>query len=556
MNLNGRKAARSLGSARLATFGAAVILASLAASLGCGTGTTTIGGGGPCDGLADARLCVDDALVICEDGEETHREVCQLGCQAGQCLSDDPCEPAPGDGWYCASDLESGQAGARYHCVDGETTAFESCELGCADGECISADPCVGAPSDGWHCAESLGAGQPGARYECVDGATAGSEYCEHGCEDGECVPPDVCAGAGADGWYCSDTLGAGSPDTRYHCVDGTAASSEYCEHGCEDGECVLPEPLELLPDGVYFFYVKASGKALNLYASTDQQADQDGTNVTVWRPTAHNTQRFRVENVGGDRSRIYAMSSSLGTNRVIDVSREGTGDLQIGNNIHLWRPVTATDHEWIISKVEGNYYKVELASLPGAAMGSEAPGTDGGNVALQQYTGSDAQLWQADFLSDGDCITPVEYYESLGWGVTQEFWDNSTFNPQHRGMDFGGKPCDYPVKSIYPGTVVAARTSGMGTWGHTVVVEIAPGWYQHNSHLNAIHVSEGQAVDRGTQIGLNGGTNHSGDPFPCHIHLEIYQNDPVDPSRPWRHPDGGLVSYGTGLVNPRDFCM
>ncbi len=572
-----------------------------------GKAETTIDGPDPCDGLDHARLCVEDMLVVCENGEEAHREVCELGCSAGECLSDDPCDNAsedgwycgealgasasnmryhcvggsaasseycphgceqgdclasedpcdnaPADGWYCADALGDSSSNGLYHCVGGISVAFEDCPHGCEEGSCLSDDPCESAPSDGWYCANALGAGSSDTRYHCVGGSTVSSEYCAHGCQGGECLTPDTCASAPSDGWYCGDALGAGSSDTRYHCIGGTAVASEYCDNGCVDGECVT-EPLELLQDGVYFFYVKASGKALNLYASTDERADRDGTNVTVWDATAHNTQRFRVENIGGDRFRVYAMSSSLGTNRVLDVCREDSGELQVGNNIQLWRSVAPTDQEWIISKVEGDYYKFELAHLPGGVMGTDDPGTNGGNVFLQEYTGSAAQLWEADFLSDGDCITPVEYYESLGWRVTQEFWSDSTFNPQHRGLDFGGQPCNHPVKSIYPGTVVAARTSGMGSWGHTVVVEIAPGWYQHNSHLNAVHVSVGQQVDRGTQIGLNGGTNHSGDPFPCHIHLEIYQNDPVDPNRPWNHPDGGLVEPGTGLVNPRDFCM
>lgn len=535
--------------------GALFIGAILAASGCTGTGVTTTNGDDACDGLDDARLCIDDTLVICKDGETIHSEMCPYGCAGGECLSSDPCEVSQSDGWYCAESLGVELPGTRYYCVEGVTLETDVCEHGCRDGECISGDPCDGAPSDGWHCGEALGTADPDTRYLCEDGAAVDAESCEHGCEDGVCLPPDECAEAPSDGWFCSDSLGAGETDTRYLCSGGVAVDSEHCEHGCEGGEC-LPEPLQLLPDGVYFFYLKNGGKALNLYASTCEQADQDGTNVTVWEPTAHNTQRFRVENVGGDRSRVYAMSSSLGTNRVIDVSREGGDEVEIGNNIQLWRSTTPSDHEWIISKTEDGYYKFELADLPGAVMGTDDPGSNGGNVLLQQYTESGSQLWEADFLADGDCITPVEYYESLGWTVTQEFWDNSTFNPEHRGMDFGGQPCDHPVKSIYPGVVVAARTSGMGTWGNTVVVEIAPGWYQHNAHLNAVHVSVGDTVERGTQIGLNGGTNHSGDPFPCHIHLEIYNNEPTDPNVPWRTPEGQLVTNGTGLVNPRDFCM
>jgi len=73
-----------------------------------------------------------------------------------------------------------------------------------------------------------------------------------------------------------------------------------------------------------------------------------------------------------------------------------------------------------------------------------------------------------------------------------------------------------------------------MGTWGNTVCIKLDPdGQYiSLNAHLNTITVKEGQKVAAGQQIGTNGGTNHSGSNYACHIHYEIQHNNG---SAPWR---------------------
>ena len=103
-----------------------------------------------------------------------------------------------------------------------------------------------------------------------------------------------------------------------------------------------------------------------------------------------------------------------------------------------------------------------------------------------------------------------------------------------HRGTDIGGIPCGYPVYTPFAGKVVAARTSGMGTWGNTVCIELDPDgkFVSLNAHLQTITVREGDKVIRGDKIGTNGGTNHSGSNYACHIHYEIQHNNG---SAPWR---------------------
>ncbi len=135
--------------------------------------------------------------------------------------------------------------------------------------------------------------------------------------------------------------------------------------------------------------------------------------------------------------------------------------------------------------------------------------------------------------IKQGD-INPVEYWVNEGWRVTSPFGPRTgRFAGFHRGVDLGGKPCGYPIKFPFrQGKVVAARTSGMGTWGHTVCVELSPDFVTLNAHLQRISVRTGQVLKQGDVIGLNGGTNHGGANYACHIHYEILNNNG---STPWR---------------------
>jgi hypothetical protein len=156
---------------------------------------STAGNGWYC---AEALGQEENSRYLCVASVTNDIEPCEHGCEAGQCIqpNTDPCQSAPGgDGWYCAEALVLGEAGSRHHCVGGVTVDLEACELGCEAGQCISPDPCANsALGNGWYCAQSLEAGEPDTRYRCVDGLTAESEYCEYGCLRQPPGQHDLCA--------------------------------------------------------------------------------------------------------------------------------------------------------------------------------------------------------------------------------------------------------------------------------------------------------------------------------------------------------------------------
>lgn len=140
-----------------------------------------------------------------------------------------------------------------------------------------------------------------------------------------------------------------------------------------------------------------------------------------------------------------------------------------------------------------------------------------------------------------------IEHWKSLGWYVTSPYGPRTgQYAGFHRGTDMGGKPCGHPIQFPFSGKVVAARTSGMGTWGNTVCVELDPdgSFVTLNAHLQRIDVKVGQRIEKGDVIGTNGGSNHSGPAYSCHIHFEVQHNNG---SAPWR---------GDLWGNPEEFFL
>jgi hypothetical protein len=97
-----------------------------------------------------------------------------------------------------------------------------------------------------------------------------------------------------------------------------------------------------------------------------------------------------------------------------------------------------------------------------------------------------------------------------------------------HWGVDIAGEYRS-PVKSAYSGTVHLAQVSG--NYGNLVIVigddpQATQFWY---GHLAEIHVTQGQKLQKGDEIGLLGNTGRSTGP---HLHFETRPGgqEPVNP--------------------------
>lgn len=156
---------------------------------------------------------------------------------------------------------------------------------------------------------------------------------------------------------------------------------------------------------GIFNIKNKASGKYLNVNLAQDA----NGTNVIQWTSDGSKEQKWRIDyTLGSDGYdyRLYAMCSSNGYNRVLDVLRTGgssSGAITSGCNVDIWTPGDADAQDWYFEGRGDGWVYIRLRSNPnlvltsyGTSNGSGAGknSTSPGNVFVSTYTGSDNQLW------------------------------------------------------------------------------------------------------------------------------------------------------------------
>jgi hypothetical protein len=152
--------------------------------------------------------------------------------------------------------------------------------------------------------------------------------------------------------------------------------------------------------------------------------------------------------------------------------------------------------------------------------------------------------------------INPIEWYKkNMNMYVTSPYGPRyGTYAGFHQGTDLGGISCGAIIRTPFAGRVVAARTSGMGTWGNTVAIEISPNHIQLTAHHQKLLVKEGDIVKQGDSIATNGGTTHTGAVYSCHIHYEIRKNDGKRPwgGAVWGDPEKFLLTQESQLPSNR----
>lgn len=149
-----------------------------------------------------------------------------------------------------------------------------------------------------------------------------------------------------------------------------------------------------------------------NKYLNVHYGVDSNGTNIYQWTKDNSTEQQFKiVYNTLNDTYKLYAMCSSLGINRVVDVQRVGNninGAINSGANVHLWNATDPGAQEWKIVLVSTGKYKIVLNSNQNLALtsygtsngtSSGTSSTSAGNVFVSTYTGANNQLWKFDLV-------------------------------------------------------------------------------------------------------------------------------------------------------------
>jgi murein DD-endopeptidase MepM/ murein hydrolase activator NlpD len=125
----------------------------------------------------------------------------------------------------------------------------------------------------------------------------------------------------------------------------------------------------------------------------------------------------------------------------------------------------------------------------------------------------------------DGNFAAPVSAPTSDVYGSQRIF--NGVAQREHQGLDYR-VPTGTPVAAMNNGTILLARF--LYFEGNCVVIDHGQGLLTLYFHLSEIKVKEGDAVKRGQEIGLSGGTGRATGP---HLHVAVrWQATYLDPAR------------------------
>jgi murein DD-endopeptidase MepM/ murein hydrolase activator NlpD len=114
----------------------------------------------------------------------------------------------------------------------------------------------------------------------------------------------------------------------------------------------------------------------------------------------------------------------------------------------------------------------------------------------------------------NGSFAYPVDADISDLFGVERVF--NGTVESTHQGLDFR-VPGGTPVEAVNSGQIILARP--LFFEGNCVVIDHGQGLLTLYLHLSKFLVKEGDAVRKGQEIGLSGGTGRATGP---HLHLAV----------------------------------
>ena len=177
----------------------------------------------------------------------------------------------------------------------------------------------------------------------------------------------------------------------------------------------------EITSGKTYLIINQNSLKCLNVNYGTDA----NGTNVTQYLQDGSTEQKFKLRYYPSrDAYNIYAICSSNGTNRVVDVLRTGgssSGNIVSGNNVDIWTPDDNDAQDFVIVGNAIAGYEISLRSNDnlmltaygtGNGSGAGTSSTSEGNVFVSNYQGTLNQLW---YIEDSTIYsTPV----TLGWDL------------------------------------------------------------------------------------------------------------------------------------------
>lgn len=157
----------------------------------------------------------------------------------------------------------------------------------------------------------------------------------------------------------------------------------------------------------VYLIRNVGTGKYLNVNFGTDS----NGTNVNQWEYDGSIEQKWKFKDLGARKFMLYAMCSSNGTDKVLDVLRVGgssSGAIVSGCNVDIWTDNDSQAQTWEYYYEMGGYLRIILASNDNLAL--SAYGTGNGSGAGTSSTSNGNVL----VMDINNTYEPGNVYHSL----------------------------------------------------------------------------------------------------------------------------------------------
>lgn len=175
-----------------------------------------------------------------------------------------------------------------------------------------------------------------------------------------------------------------------------------------------------IVSGGIYRIKNVGSGKYMNVHYGVDA----NGTNVYQWTADGSVEQNFKIiYSEEQDTYMIFAMCSSNGSNRVLNVATNG-GSLAHGQNINLYSATSPSTQQMKIISLGENQYRISMASnqnLYLAAYGNSngtsggTSSTSAGNIYLSNYVGEPYQHWMFEVIElPSSPSTPIGYLDTI----------------------------------------------------------------------------------------------------------------------------------------------
>lgn len=269
--------------------------------------------------------------------------------------------------------------------------------------------------------------------------------------------------------WYNSNST-VGSPAAKVtHNYSGFwgVIRPPFSSSSVETNQPVHASSSATIRDGYFTFKNVSSGTFMNVWGGKDENSAP----VTTYTFDSSVDQRFNVVHKGNGKYKLYAECSSSGTNRVVDIYRNGSAP-SAGQSVDLWTPDDDTAQLFYIVPLDDGSYVFELAAKDGyviapASASVAASNSKSSQLTLQKYTGESYQKWKT-CNNNGKEITATGYY---GTGTYKIDTDGDSVNLRN------GASASYSKIGSIPDKTKVTVTAVDNNWGYTTYNGVS-GWF------------------------------------------------------------------------------